>query len=301
MQLERDCAASLEEVLSRAQSDVPAELLALLAGIIRQTKSFRSLVCKRLALPEAATDRIWSRIRDEIDTAFSPHLPGQSLWNIRQKTLLKFKLAQPKHVEVRSLADELVQLPVGVLEPLLVIGDGHRRRRPINLDGQDHWMRMVTVADAAQPVEAHQILRMIRALALDCLGYQPKCIEILDRLAEECKRVEQTTVEDARARLEDRLPQILAELKPARGTAPRRALDEYDRSEGGLSPGNERTKRLPELKRKLWTALQSSEATNSAPLRHSPEDRGVRLQSRPGSLRTLPERRRCGRATSAAG
>lgn len=260
--VERDCAASLEEVLSRAQSAVPAELLAVLVGIIRQTEIFRSLVCKGLALPEAATDRIWSRIRDEIDKAFSPQLPGHSLWNIRQRTLLKFKLAQPQHVEVRSLAGELVQLPVGVLEPLLIIGDGHRRRRPTNLDGHDHWLRTVTVADTAQPVETQQIVRMIRTLALDCLGYQPKCIEILDRLAEECKRVEQTTVEDARARLEDRLPQILAELKPARGTALRRALDEYDRSEGGLAPGNERTKRLPELKRKLWTTLQSSGATN---------------------------------------
>jgi len=262
LQLEQDCAASLKAVLSRAQSDVPPELLALLVGIVRQTDSFRSLVSKGLALPDAATDRIWSRIRDEVERAFTPQQPGHSLWNIRQKTLLTFKLAQPRHVEVRSLAGERVQLPVGALEPLLIIGDGHRPRRRIDLDGHDYWLRTVTVADATRPVEAEQIRRMIRTLARECFDYQPKCIEILDELAEECTRVEQTTVEDARARLEDRLPQILSELKPARGTALRRALDEYDRSEGGLAPGNEWMKRLPDLKRKLWTAVQPPEAAS---------------------------------------
>lgn len=259
-QLERDGAASLEAVLARAQSEVPADLLALLVGIVRQTDGFRSLVVKRLALSEAATDRIWGHIRDDVETAFIPKLPGQSLANIRRKTLFTFKLAQPRHVAVRSLAGERVQLPVGALEPLLIIGDGHRPRRSIELDGQDHWLRTVTVADTAQPVAAQHIRRMIQTLAQECLGYQPQCIELLERLAEQCTHVEQTTVEDARARLEDRLPHILDELKPPRGTALRRALDAYDRGEEGLPPGNERTRRLPELKAGLWAAVQPTEA-----------------------------------------
>jgi hypothetical protein len=259
-QRERDGAASLEAVLARAQSDVPADLLALLVGIVRQTDGFRSLVVKRLALSEAATDRIWSNIRDDVETAFIPQLPGHSLWNIRRKTLFTFKLAQPRHVAVRSLAGESVQLPVGALEPLLIIGDGHRPRRSIELDGQDHWLRTVTVADTAQPVAAPHIQRMILTLAQECLGYQPQCMELLERLAEQCTHVEQTRVEDARARLEDRLPHILDELKPPRGTALRRALDAYDRGEEGLAPGNERTQRLPELKATLWAAVQPPEA-----------------------------------------
>jgi hypothetical protein len=259
-QRERDGAASLDAVLARAQSDVPADLLALLVGIVRQTDGFRSLVVKRLALSEAATDRIWNKIRDDVETAFIPQLPGQSLANIRRKTLFTFTLAQPRHVAVRSLAGERVQLPVGALAPLLIIGDGHRPRRSIELDGQDHWLRTVTVADTAQPVTAPHIRRMILTLAQECLGYQPQCIELLERLAEQCTHVEQTTVEDARARLEDRLPQILDELKPPRGTALRRALDAYDRGEEGLAPGNVRTQRLPELKATLWAAVQPPEA-----------------------------------------
>ena len=259
-QRERDGAASLEAVLARAQSDVPADLLALLVGIVRQTDGFRSLVVKRLALSEAATDRIWGSIRDDVETAFIPQLPGHSLANVRRKTLFTFKLTQPRHVAVRSLAGERVQLPVGALEPLLIIGDGHRPRRSIELDGQDHWLRTVTVADTAQPIAAQHIQRMILTLAQECLGYQPQCIELLERLAEQCTHVEQSTVEDSRARLEDRLPHILAELKPSRGTALRRAFDTYERGEEGLAPGSERTKRLPELKRTLWTAVQPPEA-----------------------------------------
>ncbi|MCW2275300.1 hypothetical protein GJ654_12505 [Rhodoblastus acidophilus] len=261
-QMERECANSLKAVLSRAQSDVPPELLALLVGIIQQSKGFRLLVSKGLALPEAVTDRIWRRVQDEIESAFTPQRPGQSLYNIRQKSLFKFELVQPRNVEACSLAGERVHLPVGALEPLLIVGDGHRPRRTIELDGQDYWLRTVTVADATQPVGAEQIRRMIGTLALECLGYQPKCIGLLDELAGECTRVEQTKVDDARARLEDRFPQILDELKPTRGTALRRALDEYKRSEGSIPPGNERTKRLPELKQKLWTAVQSPESAS---------------------------------------
>lgn len=260
VRMEGDCATSLQSVLVRAQSDVPAELLALLVGIVRQTDGFRSLVSKGLGLTDAAADRIWSRIRDEIESAFTPQLPGHSLWNIRQRTLFTFNLAQPRHVEVRSLAGERVQLPSGRLEPLLIIGDGHRPRKQIILDDQDYWLKTVTVADVTQPVEAPHIRRMILTLAQECLGYQPQCIELLERLAEQCTHVEQTTVEDARARLEDRLPHILDELKPPRGTALRRALDAYDRGEEGLAPGNERTQRLPELKATLWAAVQPPEA-----------------------------------------
>ncbi|MCW2283153.1 hypothetical protein M2323_000923 [Rhodoblastus acidophilus] len=259
LQLERDCATSLKKVLSRAKSEVPPELLALLVGIVRQTESFRALVSKELALPEAATDRIWRRIRDEIDNAFSPQFPGHSLYNIRQKTLLKFELAQPRHVDVLALTGERVQLPAGSLEPLLIIGDGHRPRRTVDLEGRDHWLRTVMVADVAQPVEAEQIQKLIRTLAVECYGYQSQCVEMLDDLVRECTRVEQTTVDDACARLEDRFPQILDELKPTPGTALRRALDEYKRSEGAIPPGNERTKRLPELKRNLWTAVQQQQ------------------------------------------
>jgi hypothetical protein len=261
-QLERDGAASLKAVLARAQSDVPPDLLALLVGIVRQTQDFRSLVLKFLALSEAATDRIWRRINDDIEKAFSPRLPGQSLANTRRKTLFTFTLTRPPQVEVRTLAGKRIPLPVGALEPLLIIGDGHRPRRPIGLDGQDYWQRSVTIADTAQTVAAQHIRRMILTLAQECLDYQPRCIELLELLAEQCTDVEQTTVEDARARLEDRLPHILDELKPPSGSALRRALDAYDRGEEGLPPGNERTRRLPELKARLWAALQPPEAAS---------------------------------------
>lgn len=259
-QRERDSARSLEAVLARAQSDVPADLLALLVGVIRRTDGFRSLVVKRLGLSEAATDRIWGNIRDDVEKAFKPLRPGHSLWNIQKETLFTFKIDQPHHVAVRSLAGEHVELPVGALEPLLIIGDGHRRRRSIQLDGQDYWLRDVTVADTDQPVAAPHIRRLILTLAQECLDYQPQCIELLERLAEQCTHVEQIRVEDARARLEDRLPHILDELKPPRGTALRRALDAYNRGEEGFAPEHERPQRLPELKATLWAAVQPPEA-----------------------------------------
>jgi hypothetical protein len=229
-------------------------------GIVRQTKVFRSLVIKRLAVPEAKADQIWLRIQNEVDSNFVSKGPGHNILNIRQKTLLFFKLVKLKKVSASALTGERVSLPAGRVKPLLVSGDEHQSRSRVELDGREYWLRVVTVFDAPNSVEAEDVTALIKALAVDCLGYHGKCLEILDGLAKECARVDQATVEDARARLEDRLPQILTELKPAWGTSLRRALNDYDREEGRLAAGKERTKALPDLKSKLWAKIQSQDA-----------------------------------------
>ena len=140
-QLERDCAASLRRCWrARSPMSRPTSWLCSSASC-RQTDGFRSLVLKR---PRAVRGgygsnlgpHSWRRRKRSFPSSRARASP-----NIRRKTLLTFKLAQPRHVEVRSLAGERVQLPVGALQPLLIIGDGHRPRRPIELDGQDHWLR----------------------------------------------------------------------------------------------------------------------------------------------------------------
>ena len=259
-QLEQDCAASLEPVLKRAQADVPGDLLALLVGIVRQTKDYWSLVTKRLAVPEAKADQIWHRIRNDVDSNFVSQGPGHNILNVRQKTLLSFRFVTIKEVSASALTGERISLPAGRVKALLISGDEHQSRSRVDVDGRGYWLRVVTLFDASDPVEADDVGSLIKNLAVDCFGYHGKCIEILDGLAKECARVDQATVEDARARLEDRLPQILTELKPAWGTSLRRALNNYDREEGSLAAGKERTKTLPDIKAKLWAQVQSQEA-----------------------------------------
>lgn len=257
---EKECAQSLEKIIKLAQANVPPDLLALLVGVVRKTSAFRSILLTDIGLADAVIDRIWGRIHEEVDDATSMSGPGQSLSNIRQKTLIYCRIETPKTIEVTTLASTQAHLSTGALEPLLVMGDGHRRRNPIKLDERDYWLRQVTVSDALSEVKINDVRRLILNLAKECFGHQQRNLEALDRLIEDCSNVDQSTVADAQARLEDRLPQIIAELKPARNTNLRSAFEKYERDEDQLSRNSQRLSRLPDLKRTLWESMGTAEA-----------------------------------------
>lgn len=281
VEVERSCAASLRTVLADAKADVPADLLILLVGIVRQTDIYRETLRHELSVADANIDRVWSRIKDEVDATYEPHLPGQSLAALRAKSLLRLQRIVPPSIQVETLSGDLINLPVGALDDLLVVGDGHQRRISLRLDERDFWFREVLVAGAAGQVSAANVKRLCRKLAQECLGYQPRCLEAMERIAEDCDRTDQTTVEQTRAHIEDQLPHILAELKLPRATAARRALEEYSRGEGALSVGKLRGDRLAELKRKLWSDVTAEPARKDLlnALRRKIEDYGYRPQS----------------------
>jgi hypothetical protein len=259
-QREASSAQSLIPVLQRAAADLPPEALALLVGVVRRTTRFRD-IARQQGLTEGVIDLVWRSLKAKVDDAFRPTGPGQNLDNIRQKTLVQFQLRRPNSVEVDTLAGVRATLPTASLEPLLVIGDGHRRRQKIELGGGDYWLRFVTIADAEGPVSPDHIRRLIRTVAAECLGYQSQCLEALDQLIDNCLKIEQTTVDDACARLEDGLPQILAQLKPAPGTALRNALQRFQTKQQSIPVGDERLRKLPGLKHGLWQELLASQAT----------------------------------------
>lgn len=281
VEVERSCATSLRTVLADARADVPADLLILLVGIVRQTDTYRETLRHELSVADANIDRIWSRIRDEVDTLYEQRLPGQSLAGLRVKSLLRLQRIVPPSIQVETLSGDLTDLPVGSLDNLLVVGDGHQRRVSLRLDERDFWFRDVLVAGAAGQVSAASVKRLCRKLAQECLGYQPRCLEAMERIAEDCDRTDQTTVEQTRAHIEDQLPHILAELKLPRATAGRRALEEYNRGEGALSVGKSRTDRLADLKRKLWNDVTGDAARKDLldALRRKIDDYGYRPQS----------------------
>ncbi|MBB5221622.1 hypothetical protein HNP73_001558 [Amaricoccus macauensis] len=110
-----------------------------------------------------------------------------------------------------------------------------------------------------------------------------------DSILEEFRQAfltERATVEDTRASLEDRLPQILAELKPVRGSKLREVLKQYERDEQSILP-NRRADQLPAAKRSLWEEVASPEtATELLALIRQ----GIGLWPCARGVRTLPER-----------
>ena len=248
---EKNCANSLVPLIKHAQAGVPPQLLALLVGAVSRSKPFRDIVRTELGLSDTVVDQIWVRIGEVVKPV-----------SIQKKVLINVHHVESQEcVRLTSLANKIVELPVGVLEPLLVIGNRHRVSTVVRQDRVYNY-KTLDIAPLEQPVDAKHVLRLLRTVLSECKEHRREVIEKLTQLANDYNEIEQTTVRDAQARLEDRLPQILAELKPNYDTALREALDEYEKKEQYLRPGREREQKLPGFKRELWKRLQSPVESN---------------------------------------
>ncbi len=252
-ELEEKCANSLKPVLDHVAAELSGEAAALLAGIVRRTENFRKLV-RQTGLATGSIDRIWEQLKDIEEKCHTPAAPGRTLSRIRHQTFLQFSLEQPKTVKMKTLTGERRSLPTE-LEPLSIIANDHLRRHRISFEGNQYWLHRVRIAGVEQPLEKRHVQQLLRKLAAECLDFQDACLDELDGLLDECLKAEQATVEDARIRLEDRLPSILSQLKPEHGTALRNILDEYERKEQAL-PVEQRSKKLPAYKKELWERLK---------------------------------------------
>src|SRR5690606_782779 len=127
----------------------------------------------------------------------------------------------------------------------------------------DRNIRSYTLKIAAysgtQPTSP-DVKALCTALAEVVIGFrkeQPACLDALDRLADECDRLDQTTVDAARAELEDRLPQVLDELKPLHGSGLWEARKAYRDRIDALPVGTRQEKDRPAAKHELWGKVAS--------------------------------------------
>lgn len=262
--IEANAAESLRILLAYAKSEVPADLLILLVGLVRRTDAFRNMARKELGVQEADIERIWKRFDLELEDHFKAFTQGENLSTRRNQRFLKFTpVLQQRTVTVETLSGTTQALPVGDLWPLIVVGDSHRRWKWQYVGRDLYGFTDILTATPAATVTTGHVKTLCNTLAEELIGdrqNQAKCFEALSNLAESCDRIDQTTVETAQADLEDQLPHILDEIKPTQGTALWAARDQYDSEKRALATLDERHSRLPILKRKLWKSIQAPEA-----------------------------------------
>ena len=261
---EANAAESLRNLLAYAKSEIPADLLILLVGLVRQTVPFRDMASEELGVQEADLDRIWKRLNTEIGNHFEPFTQGETLSIRQNQRFLNFTpVLKQRTVPVETLSGQTQNLPVGDLWPLTVVGDSHQRQKWEYVDRDLFGFTDVLIATPALLVTPSHVKELCNTLAEALIGHrkkQAKCFEVLFNLAEDCDRIDQQTVEIAQADLEDQLPHILDEVKPTPGTALWKARDEYEANKRALASLDERHSSLPKLKRKLWKSIQTPEA-----------------------------------------
>ena len=257
-----DAAESLRILLDYAKSEVPPDLLILLVGLVRRTDAFRNMAREELNVLKSDITRIWKQFDLELEACFKG-IEGETLLRRRDQRFLKFTpVSHQREVEVETLSGKTQALPVGDLLPLMVVGDPqHGKWEPVG--GHLYRCTDIWIATPEATVTTDDVKTLCNTLAEELIGDhrdQAKCFEALSNLAESCDRIDQTTVETAKADLEDQLPHILDEIKPTQGTALWTARDQYDSEKRALVTPDERDSRLPKLKRKLWESIQAPEA-----------------------------------------
>lgn len=265
VRMERQSAESLRSILEYARPHVPADLLVLLVRLVGQSDPFRVVAKDVLAVSEADIARIWSRFDSEVVLHFKPQKLGETLAEKRKSRFINFVSVcnSPTTAIAETLDGEIKDFPVGDIQPLGIIGDIHIGWQNIwqgkNLIGVRD-LQIVTVAD--QVVKPEQVKALCLTLATVLIGYrkeQPGCHESLGGLADACNRIDQSTVDSARAELEDRLPQVLDELKPKQGSGMWNARKTYRAAVDSIPFGEQREKSRPGAKRTLWQAVCKTE------------------------------------------
>lgn len=260
---EEDCSQSLAAVLTRLRAQVPEQALALFAALVADRDLFVRLARDYLALPEARILAIQNRL-SEVVGELTPNQTGRTydLSSIRKDVRLHFKLTTGGPVPILALDGSFRNAPSAILTPFQVLGAGHHQQRRLKSEGATAVLgkmaHEVTLADSDGPIARATLEELIATVGPLALWHFRHCEDAVLEEFRQAFLAEQATVEDTRARLEDRLPQILAELKPVRGAKLREVLNRYETKEQSIPP-NRRADQLPAAKRSLWEEVSSPE------------------------------------------
>lgn len=256
-------AASLKPILEFARPHVPSDLLLLLVGLVGRTDLFSAAARQCLSVTEQDINRIWSRIDSDVARHFRPETFGQRFEDKRLSRIVQFRTLTepPSGITTETLAGTIANLPTGEVKPLGILGNIHIGWKNFWHNKQLVGVRTLQIATFAETlVTSADVKALCLSLAEIFIGHhkeQAACLNALDRLADECDRLDQATVDAARAELEDRLPQVLDELKPQYGSGLWEARKAYRDKIDALPAGKVQEEARPAAKRELWRNVAS--------------------------------------------
>ncbi|MDW9378091.1 hypothetical protein GOC57_29745 [Sinorhizobium meliloti] len=282
VQARSSLAASLKPILRFASSEVPPDMLLLFVGLVERSEPFRAVARECLSVVDQDITRIWSMIDHQVYDQFSPEPGVQTLAGRRSARRVLFESIQnpPTMIEVETLAGTKARLPTGELKALGVLGGVQNSLRTIwtgERNVREYRLEIATFT-GTRPTSADAkalCLSLAEALIGD-RSKQARCFDALDSLADECDRLDQSTVDAARAELEDRLPQVLDELKPRHGSGLWSARKAYRDRIDSIPVGRKQEEARLAAKHDLWEKVGSphNAAELLAAIRHRIEDYG---------------------------
>ena len=215
---------------------VPSDLVIVYLGFVGRYGAMRRYAKEWEADATHDVGTLWRELDERLDRL----LPDRLCDRVNHR---RFRITEVggSHVPAVALSGEPFEAPLDDSSELLV-SNFHKRRNVIT-SGEDSQRRLLVelhlrpVEPAARSqIESLRIFRrFVKTVAVDCLwigmtNERAALSDILDKAS----RIDQTTLEETKRLLRDLLPGVLAQLKPARGSACQQALQKYQEDESWI-------------------------------------------------------------------
>ena len=269
--LEAESAEEQRRFLKPWKDRVPPDLVIVYLALIGRYEPIREVAREWRSEATADVDTLW----EQLDKWMKPTRGGTGGPNPARAEIdsRRFRIREisGKRVPAISLSGNRFEAPMDKDASGLIVSntytqpqrirstEGGRRKSLIEIE-----LRRMELGSRSSTESCGLFRKLVETIATDCHHWFMS--EVRDAFQEFLGKVcrpDQTTLEDTRRLLRDRLPTVLAEMKLPPTSACRQALQEYQSEEvriGRPFSPNDNTKHLDDLKAKLWNDIDNAEA-----------------------------------------
>ena len=240
---------------------VPSDLVIVYLGFIGRYDGMRTYAKEWEADATHDVETLWRDLDERLDRT----LPDPLCSRVDHRRF-RVTAVSGRHVPAFALSGEPFEAPLDESSELLV-GNLHKRRNVIT-SGEDAQRRLlvelhlrpVDPAAGSQTESLRVFRQFVETVAVECLWIgmadeRAALKDILDKASD----INQTTLKETEHLLRELLPAMLAQLKPARGSACQQALQEYQENEGWIHRVSDPPDpvELAKSKMELWRRLRT--------------------------------------------
>lgn len=246
---------------------IPSDIVIVYLGFIGRYDGMRAYAKEWESDATHDVETLWRDLDERLDRLLPDPLSGR----VRHRRF-RITAVNGDRVPAVALSGESFEAPLDDSSDLL-LGNFHKRRNVIT-SGAERQRRLLVELQlrpvdptANSQTESLRIFhRFVKTVAGDCLwiGMTDERAALRDIL-DKASHIDQTTLTETEHLLRDLLPGMLAQLKPDRGSACQRALQEYQdheswihRAAGESDPPD--SAKLAESKMVLWRRLHEADA-----------------------------------------
>ena len=239
--------------LKRWFGRIPTRLVVVYLALLGTRELLGSLIQGRAATHEI--DTWWEETRSKLE--------------LNDEHQLLVDIYRGNTIRAVSLSGDVVDVPPATGSEELLRGNGHKtgtiyvaddgvQRHVSKLRIRDEDIRELTGGNSDAP---EKFRRFVETVAVDCVErWTESDRQALATLLDKAINVNQTTLRDTRALMQDELHSTLSGLKPDRDSVIWKALNDFrdrrDRATALGKPDND----IADLKADLWTAMETPEA-----------------------------------------